>query len=304
MKKNCPNSQCIYFNSNHKVVKDGFYKRADCRQIQCFKCKACTTKFSASTGTLAYKQQKRRVNHMLYKLLCSGVSMRRAALLQNVSRETVSRRPKYFGKKYRQKNENDLKKLKNSVSSVHFDDLITKENSKLKPLSVTIAVDSNSRKILGAKVSQIPSFGHLAKVSRKKYGVRKCHHIDGIKSLFEQIKDCAKDNSVIISDKHKKYPDLVKKYFSNAVHQTYESERGSVAGLEELKKVKFDPLFAINHACAMFRANINRLIRKTWCTTKDPQRLQDHIDTFIYFFNNFYLKIFVLKILSPLDRGS
>ena len=33
----------------------------------------------------------------------------------------------------------------------------------------------------------------------------------------------------------------------------------------------------MNDTLAMFRANINRLIRKTWGTTKDPERLMDHL---------------------------
>ena len=69
-----------------------------------------------------------------------------------------------------------------------------------------------------------------------------------------------------------------------------------MAGQGELKKVAFDPLFLINHTCATLRANINRLIRKTWCTTKDPQRLKDHLDVFIYFYNEELLK----KALTPL----
>jgi len=302
MKRNCPNSNCPDFNTNQNTIKDGFYKRRDdSRKIQRFKCKTCKAKFSAATGTLSFGMHRRRVNHQLFKLLCSRVSMRRAALLCNVSRGTVARRLKYFGKKYRLKNEKQLLDCKNQIKQMQFDDLITKENSKLKPLSVTIAVDQDTRMILGAKVSQIPSFGHLAKLSKKKYGERKCHHIEGINSVFEKIKDCIHEDARIVSDKHKKYPDLVKEFFPNAIHKTYESERACVAGQGELKKVRFDPLFVINHTCAMFRANINRLIRRTWCTTKDPERLQDHIDTFIYFYNNFLLK--TLDFSNPEPTG-
>lgn len=59
-----------------------------------------------------------------------------------------------------------------------------------------------------------------------------------------------------------------------------------------MKKNNNDPLFAINHALAMLRANINRLIRKTWCTSKKIERLKDHLDIFTYYFNKIYLKNF------------
>jgi hypothetical protein len=64
--------------------------------------------------------------------------------------------------------------------------------------------------------------------------------------------------------------------------------------------VNFDPLFIVNHTCAMMRANINRLIRKTWRTTNDPLKLKDHLDVFIYFYNQALLK----KALTPLSSGS
>ncbi len=66
--------------------------------------------------------------------------------------------------------------------------LITKENSKLKPLSISIAVDADSRLILAGKVSQIPAFGHLAHVAKKKYGRRECHHRLGLEALFKEIR--------------------------------------------------------------------------------------------------------------------
>ena len=63
-------------------------------------------------------------------------------------------------------------------------------------------------------------------------------------------------------------------------------EKGCVAGQGELKKVGKDPLFHINHTLAMLRANINRLFRRTWCTTKDPERLKDHLAIYTWVHNN------------------
>ena len=45
--------------------------------------------------------------------------------------------------------------------------------------------------------------------------------------------------------------------------------------------MSFDPLFALNHTAAMFRANVNRLIRRTWCTTKKRERLADHLTLYM-----------------------
>jgi hypothetical protein len=53
---------------------------------------------------------------------------------------------------------------------------------------------------------------------------------------------------------------------------------------------KLKPLFKINHTCAMLRANINRLFRRTWCTTKRPEMLKNHLDIYLHFHNKYLLK--------------
>ena len=58
-----------------------------------------------------------------------------------------------------------------------------------------------------------------------------------------------------------------------------------MTGQGELKKVVYDPIFSLNHTCAMLRANINRLVRKTWCTTKKPERLAMHITLYALYHN-------------------
>ncbi len=140
------------------------------------------------------------------------------------------------------------------------------------------------------EVGQIPSFGHLAELSRRKYGKRKCLHVTTLKKLFEKLKPIVSHNVLIESDEHPHYPDLVKRYFREADHRTYKGGRGCVVGQGELKKLHNDPLFVLNHSCAMLRANINRLVRKTWCTTKNSQMLQYHLDLFVDFYNQTLLK--------------
>ncbi len=284
MNKKCPNPYCA---CPENFIKDGTFRRnEDSKTIQRFRCRSCLTRFSSATFSAAYKHKKRRVNSEILKLLCSGISMRRAALLLNVNRKTVERKLPFLAAVCRQRNQNQLLKLKGRVHNILIDDLITKENSKLKPLSVSIAVDEDRRIILAAEVSRIPSFGHLAKLAVKKYGNRKDEHFEGLESLFEKICPIVCREVRIKSDEHQRYPAYIAKFFPVASHLTFKSERACVAGQGELKKITFDPLFVINHTCAMLRANINRLIRKTWCTTKDPRRLKDHIDIFLYFYNS------------------
>lgn len=103
--------------------------------------------------------------------------------------------------------------------------------------------------------------------------------------MFSKIQKVIALTALIESDEHTHYPDLVKEFFPKGNHVRYKGGRGGVAGQGELKKLYFDPLFTLNHTCAMLRANINRLIRKTWCTTKKRVMLKNHLDIFLNYYN-------------------
>lgn len=287
MRPICPNLTCA---APAFTVKDGFYRRKDdAKFIQRYKCQTCHLKFSSATLTETYRQKKRRVNSQLLPLLGSGLSMRRAAILLGIHRNTVERKFKFLAKRCRRRNDQSLERMRGKIFNIQIDDLITKENSKLKPLSVSIAVDEQRRRILATEVSQIPAFGHLTKLAVKKYGTRKDEHFEGLTRLFQRISPIVSAEVLVKSDEHNRYPGFVSSYMPKAKHLQFKSERSCVAGQGELKKIHFDPLFIINHTCAMLRANVNRLIRKSWCTTKDPKRLKDHLDIFTYYYNEVLL---------------
>lgn len=283
----CPNLNCTFPKS---IIRDGtFRRREDAKVIQRYRCKNCGRRFSRATFSETYRQKKRRINTPLLKLLSSGMSLRRSALILRVNRKTVERKLPYLAIKCRRLNKNHLNQFKGRIHNIQIDDLITKESSKLMPLSVSIAVDENRRTILAMEVSQIPAFGHLSKLAVKKYGKRKDEHFEGLTRLFQTITPIVSTEVQVKTDGHQLYPGFISAYLPKARHLTFKSERGCVAGQGELKKVHFDPLFIVNHTCALLRANINRLIRKTWCTTKDPKRLKDHLDVFMYFYNHYLL---------------
>lgn len=283
----CPNSTCSHFRFNNKVVRDGsYFRKDDSRIIHRFKCKGCLRRFSSSTKTLEWRQKKRRVNHLLFQILASGISMRRSAKILNINRKTVDRKFIYLAKKAKLENTQFLQLLKsNPIESLQFDDLISSVHTKLKPVSISIAIDKKTRRILGAEVGSIPAFGHLAAIAKAKYGKRANQHEEKLDGLFSKIQEFVKQDALIESDEHLKYLPVVNKYFPRASYRQFKGAKGAVVGQGELKKIKYDPLFKINHTCAMFRANINRLIRRTWCTSKRIDKLQDHINLYINYHN-------------------
>jgi transposase-like protein len=294
MNRQCPNPNCAFPKN---VIRDGTFRRKeDSKIIQRFRCKSCGLRCSHATFSEDYRQKKRRINSMIFKMYASGISLRRAAIILGVHKNTVIKKMPAIAERSRRKNEVLLMKLKGKVHNIQIDDLITKENSKLKPLSISIAVDEDRRAILAMEVSQIPAFGHLAKLAIKKYGKRQDEHFLGLTRLFQKVTPIVSAEVRVKSDEHQRYPAFVSAYLPKSKHLTFKSERGCVAGQGELKKVHFDPLFVINHTCALLRANVNRLIRKTWCTTKDPKRLKDHLDIFMYFYNSELLKRYLTPI--------
>lgn len=296
MKRNCLEITC----KSDQIIKKGFYfRKNDSRKIQRFQCKECGKKFGLSTGTLEYRQRKRRINHQLLKLFSMKMTQRDAARFLGVNKKTVARRFDYWAKKAELKNIRMRKILeKNPVTHMQFDDLITKEITKLKPLSVTVAIDANRRFILQANVSKIPAFGHLAKLSRKKYGYRKSGHQKALEKTFSNLRTITSPFAKIRSDEHKSYEVFVRNYFPNAKYEQFKSIKGCVAGQGELKKTRHDPIFEINHTMATLRAGISTLVRKTWAVTQDPKRLQGHLEIFMYYFNRYYL-----GGLGPLKGG-
>jgi transposase-like protein len=279
MSFSCP--KCLAPPSS--VRKHGaFFRKSDSQLIQRYFCPSCRHTFSSATFCANFNQNKRRVNSLIRKLLSSNTSHRRIALIAGVNRKTVARKrsvlaqqaalsmQEYFaGEKY---------------AFVQFDDLETIEHSKLKPVTVTLFVNEQ-RKILGFDVARIAAKGHLSKLALKKYGTRPNEAPMMRERLFAQMQSLIDPLAVIESDEHPSYPDLVRKYFPQAEHRTYKSSRSSVAGQGELKKVKFDPLFKINHTFAMLRANISRLIRRTWNTTKDIEALKEHLTIYADYHN-------------------
>lgn len=292
MNLGCPNFSCNFYQKTTFQKKDGSYhRRDDSRKIQRFKCGSCYKKYSAATFTLEYKQKKRRHNLLIRNELASGISLRRCARNLSLHRTTIARKLDYLARKARLSHAEFLSSIQSkSVTDIQFDDLITSIHSKLKPLSISVVIDSKNRLILGAKVSEIPAFGLLAKISRRKYGKRKNEHPQNLDNLLQFLKPVISANAIFKTDEHKRYPEIIGRHYRFASHETFKSQRASVAGLGELKSRSYDPLFMINHTLAMFRANINRLFRRTWCTTKSVEQLQNHVDIYVDYFNEMVLE--------------
>ena len=222
------------------------------------------------------------------RLLVSGVSLRRSAKILKIHRTTVARKLRFLADQARLQHQQFLQGLKTlgtRFRQVQFDEMESFEHTKLKPLSIPLVVNSQ-RKILAFDVTSMPAKGPLAHKSLKKYGPRPDHRRKSLKKVLKSLKGIVYENALFQSDQNPNYPGVLKSVFPHARHTTFKGRQGCVTGQGELKKVTWDPLFSLNHTAAMLRANINRLFRRTWCTTKIPQGLLDHLALYLSFHNH------------------
>ncbi len=276
---------CSICKSDRNVIKRGFYRRpSDQKKVQRYFCKACRISFSEQTFAVDYRQQKRWLNQSCFLTLCSGVSQRRAAYVFQVVPRTISRRVKRFGE-ICEKNLANYRESRAKVSEVQFDELETFIHTKLKPVTIPIAVEKKTRKVLALSIGNIGAKGHLKQISLQRYGRRPSERLSALKTMAKDLKTCIAPKARIGSDRCPLYPKLVREYYPEATHYTCKGLRGAVVGLGELKKAAFDPIFSLNHTYAMFRDNLKTLSRRTWATAKSKDKLLFLLNIYAWFHN-------------------
>ena len=273
---------CRIKNAYH----NGTYKRSsDGQTIRRFRCKTCNKSFSCATRSPLKWQKKRHINHTLMVILSNRVSLSGAAQILKINPKTVAKKLSFLGGICRNRLQKDRAQY-SGIDHIQFDELQTIEHTKCKPLSVAVAVAKKERKILGFQVSKMPATGHLANISRKKYGRRPDERVKGMGQLFDELSQLLSPTASFSSDECSFYKGVLRRYFPQANYEQHKGQKSCVAGQGELKKTVFDPIFTVNHTFAMMRDGISRLTRRTWNTTKKIESLIDHISIYIWMHNN------------------
>ncbi len=278
--QNCPYcSSTVIQKKNFYVVKHSGSK------IRRYLCKSCRRSFSSKTFSPTYRQIKPFLNQLVFNLLMSGNTQRRTAKLIHCSKNTVARKLVWLSQ-----NPETISQVKpQGTEHLQIDELETIEHTKLKPLTVPICVN-DKYKILSLTVGQIKAKGKLSEISLKKYGPREDQREKSLTELFVNLRRNIKsDPLTITTDAHPLYPKLIQKYFPGTKHIQVISrdqlkKKRELVYTSERKKV-FDPMFAMNQRCAMLRADIRRLTRRSWCTTKKIENLRKHLELYMIYNN-------------------
>lgn len=290
---------CPHCQQSDQIIKRGCYIRAsDEKRIQRFYCSKCGLSFSSQTTSFDYRLRKRRINQVVFRLLAKGLSQRGSAQVLGVDPKTIARRVIRFGscaKKYVRQ----LQREQNKVTEVVFDEMESFEHTKLKPLTIPMVVENKTRRILAIEVGKIAAKGHLAQIARKKYGTRRCQRAEAINRMFTSLRQSLSSDIIIRSDESHHYPKPIKRHFPEALHLRYKGRKPAIIGQGELKKGGYDPLFCFNQTAAMLRDNIKRLARRTWCTTKQIERLKDLLHIYILYHNQIIAGVKRPRIFNP-----
>lgn len=284
----CPNSAC----SNHLApgknwyVKNGYYKPKTTNQkTPRYQCKVCKKNFSTHTNKSSANQKKPEINAMLFKLLVSGVSLRRASQILDVKYDTVVRHFNYLAKQCKEKHIEYLKSI--HTSFVQVDELETYIHAKAKCLSVPMVVRVKTNEILGFAIAKIPSKGKLAQIGVEQYNWIIDERSKKFQSMLIDIKHCFKEGVTFKSDANTSYPKWIKNIIPHA--QTEQVRPNDEKFVNEKGK-EYDQLFAINNTFAKMRHDMNRLARKTWSTTKAIHGLENHIWLYVAWVNKYKVK--------------
>lgn len=261
--------------------KGYYYRQISKTYIPRYFCLNCKKHFSTRTKSSTFRQKRPDLNKKVFDYLTSGVSLRRTAGKLCCHYQTVYRKFLWLSAKAKDFHE----KQEFFIEELQFDEMESIEHTKLKPLTVAVAV-SEKYQILGIKVGRIPAKGALSQISIKKYGPRPNESEQTLDSLLGNLKLKPKGPSFVIkSDSKPSYKTKVKKYYPENPYQTFHSyqnkEKRRLMKYTNLEKRVFDPIFATNQRIAKLRDHIKRLARRSWCTTKIKENLEKHLYLYI-----------------------
>jgi hypothetical protein len=128
----CRSSKCSP-NPTH-IVRKGFYHRSsDAKRIPRFFCRVCKRSFSSASSSPCFRQKRRKLNPMIWKLLASKVHKRRIVRLLGTTRRTVARKFVFLANQSELRNQAFVESFQSSderLRELQFDEMESFERSK------------------------------------------------------------------------------------------------------------------------------------------------------------------------------
>lgn len=287
MQRKCPNKDC----SNHEspgaffFSKQGYFKtKWNAQPVPRYRCKACGKYFSSHSSRATFRQHRPDLNKRILDLYASGMTQRRMAMVLGVNLKTIVRKFLFVGLLARREHERRIASGEIKTSHAQFDEMESFEHSRMKPISIALAVRAKTGDLLAIRCAQMGYKGPLAAEAREKYGPREDQRAAAIKDVLASIGQCSAAQMTLTSDADPRYLNQVRAELPQARHNSLKRRFA-----KKDRKNAEDHLFTLNYVAAKIRNDLSRMARKTWVTTKKMERLQTHLDLYIAFHNHYSL---------------
>ncbi len=154
------------------------------------------------------------------------------------------------------------------MNFAQFDEMESFEHTRLKPLSIALAVQAETGTILHARVATMPCKGPMATIALRKYGWRKDTRPLARQLTLQALKKSATQSLTLLTDCHPAYPRLIKKLLPHAIHIPAKRPASIPRTRTADRRNPNDPLFTFNYTAAKLRHDLSPLARKVWVTTR------------------------------------
>ena len=274
----CPRCQSPRINK-----KGYFVTKWNHQPVPRYRCKTCLRTFSTHTDRPTFGQHKPHLNQFIFQLYCSGTTQRRMARVLGINCKTVVRKFRFLALRARQFHQLWLGTSDGKSACAQFDEMESFEHTRLKPLTIPLAITPEGR-IIDLQVASIPYKGKLAKTAYKKYGPRaNCRRL-AVMKVLESVRMACGSEVCLLTDAHSAYGGWIRGALPAGAHQAV----GPVKGRYPPRRANLQvPLFRLNHLAAKIRHDLSRMGRKVWVTTKKAAWLQAHLDLYIAFNNGY-----------------
>ena len=144
----CPNINCRQGLGQtglvtSPIIKKGYFvTKWNHQPVWRYQCISCLKTFSTHTRRDTYRQKKPYLNQSIFEWYCSGVTLRRMAIVLRTTRNTVIKKFHFLSELARKKHEEHVRVGLLKTNKIQFDEMETFEHTKLKPLSISLSIDA------------------------------------------------------------------------------------------------------------------------------------------------------------------
>ncbi|MFM8269110.1 MAG: hypothetical protein ACKN9V_02890 [Pseudomonadota bacterium] len=264
------------------MKKGYFITQWNHQRVPRYQCLNCGKSFSSHTFYRTYRQKKPYLNETIFKFYTSATTQRRLAKVLGVNLKTIVRKFLFLAENAERTHLAKLSQKDFDVTHSQFDEMLTFEHTRLKPISIALAVQKKDSKLIAIHVAQSHYQGVLSSVAFKKYGFREDQSQEARRQVLITLQSQIKSNCTLITDAKSVYQTEVACHVPSAKLEQIKNRGGRLQRLLNAKRRNLkDPMFELNLVAAKIRHDLSRMARKVWVTTKRKDRLQKHLMLFL-----------------------